>query len=112
MSDSYIARIHGGGGRRGWIMAGGVGLLAGVVVGAWLVAMRYTAEAKAREWTPAGAPCPALSQAAYLASGFSATNRADFDGIGFARAYGYTVCSDINDDGGRGPAHVPVCEFN
>jgi hypothetical protein len=112
MSDSYIARIHGGGGRRGWIMAGGMGLLAVVVVGAWLVAMRYTAEAKAREWTPAGAPCPALSQAAYLASGFSATNRADFDGIGFARAYGYTVCSDINDDGGRSPAHVPVCQFN
>jgi len=112
MSNSYLARIHGGGGRRTWIMALAMGVLAAVVVGGWLAAMRYTAEAKAREWTPAGAPCPAISQAAYLASGFSATNRAYLSGIGFARAYGYTVCSDINDDGGRSPRHVPVCQFN
>lgn len=93
-------------------MAIAMGVLAVVVVGAWLVAMRHTAEDKARAWTPAGAPCPVISRAAYLASGFSATNHVDFDGVGFSRAYGYIVCSDINDDGGRSPAELPVCQFN
>jgi len=112
MSTDYIARIHDRGTRRGWIAVAGVGLLGVVIVGVWLVAMRYTAEAKAREWTPAGAPCPAISQADYLASGFSAANRVDFDGIGFARAYGYTICSDIGDDGGHSLTDIPVCQFN
>jgi hypothetical protein len=112
MTNDAFAKIHTRGTRRGWITAAAFALLAVVVIGVWLGAMRVTAEAKAREWMPAGTPCPAISQAAYLASGFSATNRVDFDGVGFSRAYGYIVCSDIADDGGRSPVHAPVCQFN
>jgi hypothetical protein len=112
MSADYLARLHGRGQRRRPIIAVAMVVLAVVVVGAWQVAVRHTAQDKARAWTPAGAPCPAISQAAYLASGFSASNHVDFDGVGFSRAYGYTVCSDINDDGGRSASESPVCQFN
>jgi hypothetical protein len=112
MSADHFTRIRGRGKRRAPVIPVVMGVLAVVVVGGWLVAMRHTAEDKARAWTPAGPPCPAISQAAYLASGFSASNHVDFDGVGFSRAYGYTVCSDINDDGGRSASESPVCQFN
>jgi hypothetical protein len=112
MSNSYLARIHGGGSRRGWIMAAAIVVLAVVVTGSWQLAMRQDAVAKAKEWTPAGAPCPTISAADYLTSGFSAVNHSAFDGVGFARAYGYIVCDDIADDGGKSSTHIPVCQFN
>ncbi len=112
MSNDHFARIHDRGPRRRWIIPAVGGLLALVVIGGWLFAMRSTAIDKARDWTPAGAPCPAIALKDYLASGYSAANRVDFDGTGFARAYGYIVCADIADDGGRGLGQVRVCQFN
>jgi hypothetical protein len=113
MANDHFARIHGRRATRGgWIIAAVVIALGLVVTGAWLFAMRNTAIAKARDWTPAGPPCPAVSLVDYRASGFSAANRVEYDGVGFARASGYIVCEDIADDGGKSSVDIPVCQFN
>ncbi len=112
MAKDYGARFDDRGAPWGWITAAGCCLLGLVTIGLVLGALRYTAITKARAWTPEGPPCPTVSQQDYLTSGYPASSRFDFDGLRLVRSYGYVSCAEIGDDGGRGPNHIPVCQFN
>ena len=88
------------------------GLVAVVIIALVLGAMRFSAMAKARAWTPIAPPCPTVSQRAYLNSGFPPLRPFDFDQTHVVRSYGLVNCAEIGDDGGRSATQVPVCQFN
>ncbi|MDR3510421.1 MAG: hypothetical protein P4L73_02210 [Caulobacteraceae bacterium] len=77
-----------------------------------LGAQRIAAVAKARAWAVDGPPCPAMSRAAFQASGLRIAHVVDYDDVRFGRGYGYVTCVAVARNGGRGLDTVPVCQFN
>ena len=94
------------------------------VVGLGLIALAMThaeldrqkqqkqeAIAEAQALMAPGPPCPVVARLTDI--GFAPTLRTvEFDDIRFSRAYSFMMCSDIGDNGGRGPGSVSVCQFN
>lgn len=77
--------------------------------------------AEAREWTIAGPPCPAMTRKTLVAAGLQAAPEGDvrgfsditdgYDGVVFARRFGYISCADVRDNGGLSLDSHPVCQF-
>lgn len=94
------------------ITAVGAGLMLLATIVLALGGHQYSKVAKALAWTIPAQPCPVISQQAYAAFGARASDRFDFDGTRFARAYGYAKCGEIFDDPAPGQGRIPVCQFN
>jgi hypothetical protein len=77
--------------------------------------------AEAREWSISGPPCPALGRAQFLAAGLQPAADGDvrgfpdisedYDGVRFARRFGYISCADVRENGGLSLDSHPVCQF-
>jgi hypothetical protein len=81
--------------------------------GVWdLIQSRRASIAEARTWTVAGPPCPLLSPDAPPDPTLQALQTSHFHRVTFVRAHGDMECSDVADDGGRGMADYPVCQFS
>jgi len=66
----------------------------------------------AQGWVGQGAPCPAISAAAYAAKGYARRERATlYDGVVFARQFGHLMCQDVDTRGAAGFLSHPVCQF-
>jgi hypothetical protein len=92
---------------------GGV-LVATAAVG--LIGWNYLKErnasvATARAWDIKGQPCPALSEADWIARRYKAEKHFDYDGIDIGRHAGDASCSDVHSHGGTGFGTVRVCQF-
>ena len=72
---------------------------------------RRAAIAEAQTLLAPGPPCPVVARLTDI--GFAPPLRTvQFNDVRFGRAYSYMICSDIGDNGGRGPGSVSVCQFN
>ena len=72
---------------------------------------RREAVATAKAWTLKGAPCQALTPAAYARQWFKATKGFAWDGVLFGRGAGHADCQDVTYGGGKGFGVFPVCQF-
>ena len=68
---------------------------------------RSASVATARAWDIKGPPCPALSEADWIAKRYKAEKHFDYDGVDIGRHAGNASCSDVQDKGGTGFRHHP-----
>jgi hypothetical protein len=113
LTRDYGVRSTRGGLPLGKAAAVGIGLSALAMVALGLAQQkqnRQAAIAEAQAWMAPGPPCPVVSRLADI--GFvPALRTVRFDDVRFGRAYGYMMCSDIADDGGRGQGSLSVCRL-
>jgi hypothetical protein len=95
-----------------WIGASGWLWLVGLTVVLAVLAQRRVEVIRAQAWTVRGPPCPILSEPAYRRVARPAGQAFFYHDAHFARADGMANCVEIAENGGRGPAHGPTCQFN
>jgi hypothetical protein len=67
--------------------------------------------ATARAWNIQGPPCPALSEAEFLAKRWTASKTFNYGDVTLGRAAGDASCSDVKEDAGKGLFNDRVCQF-
>jgi hypothetical protein len=87
-----------------------VALIAGAV---WASRQSHLARriADVEAYSLGGKPCPEVAKAVFEAQAAKAAQVFDFDGLGFARAYGHAECTELASDGGHGWTTYSACKF-
>ena len=81
--------------------------------GGWLYWQMRTANiAHAKQWWPAGKPCPVMSKADFEARSTDIHQAFIIDTVTWARGSGAAMCDTLISDGGKGFTRVPVCQFS
>jgi hypothetical protein len=90
----------------------GFAAIVACALGLALLGDRSAAILRARAWTYAGPPCPAVPRETYLNFTHRAKHAFTFDDVRFGRVDGGASCREIATHGGRGLDTLPVCQFN
>jgi hypothetical protein len=92
----------------------GVGVLAAIAGITFVHIKQKAAEGIAdyRAWVASGPACAAAPKSSFDSPEGGQPQSSDFGGVRFTRVHGAVLCSDVNEEGGKGHDTFPVCQFD